>query len=188
MGYLTTFTIYNDSIDLLSDEKNAVDFAKKILDVVSNNSYPVFQLNSSANIELGNMANFCTVQKPRHADEITVYVHAGNTVVEVNPFEGCGYRPNVPKQGMPFGEFDKKAEVLYRRNKKFFKKILEALALNLKESVSFMDQEDLKDNILSDNGVLPSKRLENKIHQELLLESFKNKDNQTLQDYIKLFN
>ena len=80
MGYLTTITIYNDGCDLLKE--NAKEFAEKThlacLGRVSGLSTDSFGV--------GNHGNLVTVQKPRHADDKTVYVHAGNTVVEMSPY------------------------------------------------------------------------------------------------------
>ena len=42
------------------------------------------QLNRGRNFDcVGNAANILTLQKPRHADDHTLYMHAGNTVVDV---------------------------------------------------------------------------------------------------------
>lgn len=81
MGYLTTFTIYNDGCDLVKKhpEKFAEEIYNGCLGVHSRDG------RSSDSFGLGYHANLVTVQKPRHADDETVYVHSGNTVVEFNP-------------------------------------------------------------------------------------------------------
>ena len=104
MGYLTTFTIYNDGVDLVKE--NAQDFANKIYDAATS--------HEPCEIPVGNFANLVRVQKTRHADDHTLYVHMGNTVVEVNP-----YSPETQK--------------MMQNNPKFFKKILDYLNDQVKE-------------------------------------------------------
>ena len=77
MGYLTTVTIYNDDADQL--EKHNKELAKELYNACNG-----VQLNNGYNyIGLGNHGNLITLQKPRHADDRTLYLHAGNTVVDV---------------------------------------------------------------------------------------------------------
>lgn len=76
MGSLTTFTIYNDGVDLVKD--HAQDFADKILDAARSHQV--------GDIAIGNFFNLIRVQKTRHADECTMYVHMGNCVTEINPY------------------------------------------------------------------------------------------------------
>jgi hypothetical protein len=80
MGYLTTFTIYNDGAHAL--ENNQAEFCEKLrhacLGVYDNRRMDYFGHGSHANL--------VTVQKPRHADDHTCYVHMGNTVCEMNPY------------------------------------------------------------------------------------------------------
>ena len=77
MGYLTTITIYNDSCDQL--EKHPKELAEKLSRACSG-----VQINRGFDYDsLGNAANILTLQKPRHADDHTLYMHAGNTVIDV---------------------------------------------------------------------------------------------------------
>ena len=77
MGFLTTITIYNDSADQL--KKHPEELAEKIYNACSG-----VQINRGYDYDsLGNAANILTLQKPRHADDHTLYMHAGNTVVDV---------------------------------------------------------------------------------------------------------
>lgn len=77
MGFLTTVTIYNDSADQL--EKHPKDLAEKL-----NQACTGIQINRGQYFDgLGNVANIFTLQKPRHADDHTLYLHAGNTVIDV---------------------------------------------------------------------------------------------------------
>jgi len=77
MGYLTTITIYNDSADQLT--KNPKEFA-----IACENACHGLQLDHGRNFDcVGNATNVLTLQKPRHADDHTLYMHAGNTVIDV---------------------------------------------------------------------------------------------------------
>lgn len=77
MGYLTTITIYNDSADEL--EKNPKELAKKLTAACNGSQL----LHGRDYDSLGNAANILTLQKPRHSDDHTLYMHAGNTVIDV---------------------------------------------------------------------------------------------------------
>jgi len=77
MGFLTTITIYNDSADQLTKHPN--DLAEKLRNACSG-----VQINRGQDYDsLGNATNILTLQKPRHADDHTLYMHAGNTVIDV---------------------------------------------------------------------------------------------------------
>lgn len=78
MGFLTTFTIYNDGIGEI--EKNKKEFAEIIIKA---SAYPY---NNSKTYACGNHTNLIKAQHPRHADNTTIYVHAGNTVCEMNAY------------------------------------------------------------------------------------------------------
>ena len=77
MGYLTTLTIYNDGLDQI--EKNPEQFVEKLLNAAKNTSGPSI-------LPVGSFGNLVKVQKTRHADDCTVYVHMGNTVCEMNAY------------------------------------------------------------------------------------------------------
>lgn len=79
MGNLTTLTIYNDGIDLIPE--HAQEFADALFAASQNMIGPV-------TLSVGNFCNLVKVQKPRHADDTTVYVHMGNTVCEMCPWSG----------------------------------------------------------------------------------------------------
>lgn len=181
MGFLTTFTIYNDGVDLLLDEKNAIEFAHKLYSHASGLDV------ESDDVSLGNFANFCRAQKPRHADDTTIYVHIGNTVVCMDPYE-VSYKPLGINSQLKTTEPEKKIQSLYKRNKNFFKKILEVLVKDTKELINCIEPEDLKELVLSDSGICPDKKLPDNFHQELLLKSFDNEENETLKQYLKRFN
>ena len=74
MGYLTTFTIYNDGASELKKHP------KKLADTLYTACSGDMDYRWAG---LGSHANLITVQKPRHADEHTLYLHAGNTVTDV---------------------------------------------------------------------------------------------------------
>jgi hypothetical protein len=77
MGYLTTITFYNDAADQF--EKHP----KETIEMISKAQSGV-QRNHGYDYEsIGNHTNPVIIQKPRHADDHTLYLHAGNTVVDV---------------------------------------------------------------------------------------------------------
>lgn len=78
MGNLTTLTIYNDGIDLIT--KHAQEFADAVY--AASNSASL----GPTTIGLGNFCNLIKVQPTRHADNVTTYVHMGNTVCEMSPW------------------------------------------------------------------------------------------------------
>ena len=78
MGYLTTITIYNDGCDQLIKNK------EKVADILYNACSGEYNNNSYRTVGLGNHANLFTIQKPRHADDVTLYLHSGNTVIDVS--------------------------------------------------------------------------------------------------------
>lgn len=81
MGYLTTITIYNDGCDQIL--KNSKEVAN-ILDKACTGFYNDKRLHYGNQVGLGNHANLFTIQKPRHADDTTLYLHAGNTVLDIS--------------------------------------------------------------------------------------------------------
>ena len=76
MGYLTTITIRNDGCADI--EPNAEEFAKKIYKACCIGTNP-FEIES-----LGGHCNLIIPQKPRHADDHTLYIHARNDVLDVS--------------------------------------------------------------------------------------------------------
>lgn len=77
MGYLTTITFSNDNADQF--QKHPKDTLEMI-----GNAQSGIQKNRGRDYDpIGNCANPVVIQKPRHADEHTLYLHAGNTVTDV---------------------------------------------------------------------------------------------------------
>ena len=78
MGYLTTFTVYNDGLHII--EERPKEFGEKLYKSTRKS------LNSTTEFGLGCFANIARVQQSRHADDHTIYVHMGNCLTEVNIF------------------------------------------------------------------------------------------------------
>jgi len=76
MGHLVTATIYMDGIDEIRE--NPKDFVEKLHSAACR--------GREATFGVGSHCNLVSVQKVRHADDKTVYVHAGNCVTEVNAY------------------------------------------------------------------------------------------------------
>jgi hypothetical protein len=109
MGYLTTFTVYNDGVGLI--KANSQDFADKIYNAAIG--------SATCDIPVGNFANLVRVQKCRHADDLTTYVHMGNNVFEMNPYS-------------------EETKKLAERNPDFFKKAVKFLEKEVKELKSML--------------------------------------------------
>lgn len=75
MGFLTTFTVYND--DCYEITKKPKEFANEIFLACSNPN-----IGYRSNVFHG----VVIPQRTRHADDKTIYVHAGNTVCEMCPY------------------------------------------------------------------------------------------------------
>jgi len=78
MGYLTTITIRNDALQVIEDNKD--QFVEGVLEACRNT------VRYKEYFSVGGNANPVVLQTPRHADSCTIYVHMGNTVVEMNPY------------------------------------------------------------------------------------------------------
>jgi hypothetical protein len=107
MGYLTTITISNDRLNEF--EQNPLEFAKTIFDGIR-------QANDKQ--KMANLhGNYIKVQHSRHADDVTVYVHYGNTALNLNPYSKDleALIENMPIVAI---EFIKAAEDIVKRAKK----------------------------------------------------------------------
>lgn len=112
MGFLTTFTVYNDGIHLIKEY--AQDFANKI--------YEAAISQQSRDIPIGNFCNLIRSQKCRHADDHTIYVHMGNCVFEINPYS-------------------QETKNMLERNPEFFEKTIKFLDREIKELKTILKQK-----------------------------------------------
>lgn len=80
MGYLTTIIINNDAFHEFKERP--MEFGQAIVSGV----YKAQRDNKQIDVGFGGYANYISVEPPRHADDHTVYVHAGNTVFNLNPW------------------------------------------------------------------------------------------------------
>lgn len=80
MGFLTTITIRNDAFG--SFEEDPKLFGEKILEGIH------LAESKHREVEVGfkGYCNYICVQPPRHADDTTVYLHSGNGVFNLNPY------------------------------------------------------------------------------------------------------
>ena len=76
MGNLTTLSINNDGIDSILDD--SYELCRKI--------YEASARGVTTTIGHGDNCNLIKLQRPRHADDHTLYVHMGNTVSEMHPY------------------------------------------------------------------------------------------------------
>lgn len=80
MGFLTTVTLYNDALHVFKE--NPKEFAEALFDGIDlANRHHV-----SKSVSFKNHANYIDVQPSRHADDNTVYIHSGNSVFNLNPW------------------------------------------------------------------------------------------------------
>lgn len=77
MGFLTTVTFYNDGADQIKKHP------EELAEALTNACMGVQRNRGFDSQALGNHANLITLQKPRHADDNTLYMHAGNTVIDI---------------------------------------------------------------------------------------------------------
>lgn len=110
MGYLTTFTVYNDGVDLV--KTHAQDFAEKVYDAAVGHDV--------CDLRVGNFSNLVKVQKCRHADDHTTYVHMGNSLFEMNPYS-------------------EETRKLLRSSPNFFKKMLNFLESQVSDLKTIME-------------------------------------------------
>lgn len=83
MGYLTTISVYNDSIHNLKDlsPEDAKDFCNEIYSAICQTA-----AGAKVTVRLKNHMNFMTVFPSRHADDHTIYVNMGNCLTEIQPW------------------------------------------------------------------------------------------------------
>lgn len=115
MGYLTTFTVYNDGVDLVKE--HAQDFADKI--------YRAAVEQQTCDLGIGNFCNLVRVQKCRHSSDNTIYVHMGNGVFEMNPYS-------------------EETKNMLDRNPEFFEKVVKFLDRDVKELKTMLKQRKSK--------------------------------------------
>ena len=81
MGYLTTITIHNDALHAFKEHPE--EFAKALFEGIEQASAEHQQVS----VGFHGYANYITVERPRHADETTVYLHHGNGFLAVNAYD-----------------------------------------------------------------------------------------------------
>ena len=77
MGFLTTITFYNDATHTLREHPNEVS------ELIYDAQLGVQRNRGRSTQGVGNHANPVKIQKARHADDHTLYLHYGNTVSDV---------------------------------------------------------------------------------------------------------
>lgn len=77
MGYLTTITFRNDSYSEF--ERHPKKLVEEILKALNGTQIA----RGIDYFSIGCEVNPVILQKPRHADDTTLYIHAGNTVIDV---------------------------------------------------------------------------------------------------------
>lgn len=114
MGYLTTFSIYNDGAQNINPSKpENQENIRQLAEALYRAS-----LNTSAaggdSYSVGNHSNFLRAQRPRHADDPAIYVQLANTVTEMNAHSS-------------------ETKALMERNPSFAKKLMKVLENQLED-------------------------------------------------------
>lgn len=80
MGNLTTIVLHLDALH--SFKKNPEEFGQAILDGIDKAN------DARKQVDMGfkSYGNYISVEPSRHADDETVFVHTGNTVFNLNPW------------------------------------------------------------------------------------------------------
>jgi hypothetical protein len=164
MGYITTFSIYNDGLHLI--EENPQEFANKIVEAASG-TYKSWQPDAgySSEISLGGFYNLIRVQKTRHSNESALYVHYGNCVTEVNP--------NYPYE--------------FSTQNKFHRKLVGVLSQNLNNILDKMTPEDFYNSLVEDLGIIPKEKLPEEYHNKLLAQILNDELNESIKTYLGKF-
>jgi hypothetical protein len=109
MGFLTTITIRNDHCDGIRDKP--LEFAEDVYQACLGNTTRTV---GGKEVRLGSCANGIILQRPRHADDHAIYVHRGNTVQIMSPY-------------------DKETKELLTRCPEFFDKCLKQMREDVRE-------------------------------------------------------
>lgn len=85
MGFLTHVTIYNDALHAF--ESDPAQFAKAIFEGIARAN----QTNKATDVPFsckdgGGYSGYLCVEPSRHADNSTIFVHHGNSVFNLNPW------------------------------------------------------------------------------------------------------
>jgi hypothetical protein len=85
MGYLTTITLHNDAMhEFVKDPEGLVKSIQEGMHEAQRThkaAYPPFVGKSG-----GSYGGYIEVQPSRHADDHTIYIHSGNCVFNLNPW------------------------------------------------------------------------------------------------------
>jgi hypothetical protein len=102
MGFLTTVILHNDAQG--DFEKNPEQFGKAILAGIADANWKRVQVD----VPFNGYCNYISVEPSRHADDFTVFVHYGNTVVNLNPynddFKAMMQRPEIAEDFLEAAE------------------------------------------------------------------------------------
>lgn len=80
MGFLTTIVIHNDALGAF--EADPLKFGQTILAGIG----AAGVTGKATDMGFSGYANYIEVHPPRHADDTTVYLHSGNGVYNLNPY------------------------------------------------------------------------------------------------------
>jgi hypothetical protein len=84
MGFLTTATFHNDALGAL--QKDPKQFAKRIFEAMNEANRQYKAADASFVTENSSYGGYIQCEPSRHADDHAVFVHMGNTVFNINPW------------------------------------------------------------------------------------------------------
>ncbi len=114
MGYLTTITIHNDAFHEFKEHPE--QFGNAIIEGIHKAEYH----HKEVDVGFNSYANYISVQPPRHADDHTLYIHYGNTVLNLNPWN-ADFKELVERSPDIAENFVNEAEWIVKEAKKKIK-------------------------------------------------------------------
>jgi hypothetical protein len=84
MGFLTTITIHNDALHHFKNDPK--QFAEKIFEAMAIANMRGMATDAMFSDGKAILGGYIEVQPSRHADDETVFVHRGNTVLNINRY------------------------------------------------------------------------------------------------------
>lgn len=114
MGYLTTITIFNDALH--SFHEDPLKFGQSILDGI----YQANDNHKETSIPFNGYCNYISIQPSRHADDETLYLHSGNGVFNLNPYNE-DFKNLISNRPELAADFIKRAERIIKDAKRKLK-------------------------------------------------------------------
>lgn len=119
MGFLTHVTIYNDALHAF--ESNPEQFAKAIFSGLRQANHTNRATDVSFHTKNSGYGGYICVEPSRHADDKTIFVHSGNSVFNLNPWNK-DFQDLLERNPKYAAELVKVAESVLKQAKEALKK------------------------------------------------------------------